>query len=79
MNRPSELGSLNGDGADSSAHDSAARRSTDQIDPYALIERRKLINTEPHDAVVFALRAQRRSRAHRRGVDGAHISSPARR
>ena len=64
MNRPSELGSLNGEHADSSAHDSAARRATDQIDPYALIERaEKLINTEPHDAVVFALRAQNVARA----------------
>lgn len=60
MNRPTEpLGSLNGEGADSSA-----RRATDQIDPYALIERaEKLINTEPHDAVVFALRAQSVARA----------------
>ena len=64
MNRPSELGSLNGEHADNSAHDSAARRATDQIDPYALIERaEKLINTEPHDAVVFALRAQNVARA----------------
>ncbi|MEP6607211.1 MAG: diguanylate cyclase [Burkholderiaceae bacterium] len=70
MNRSSEpLGSANGFGADDAAHDSAARRATDQIDPYALIERaEKLINTEPHDAVVFALRAQSVARA--RSADG---------
>jgi diguanylate cyclase (GGDEF)-like protein len=44
--------------------DPAARRATDQIDPYALIERaERLLNTEPHDAVVFALRAQSVARA----------------
>jgi hypothetical protein len=44
--------------------DPVARRATDQIDPYALIERaEKLLNTEPHDAVVFALRAQSVARA----------------
>jgi diguanylate cyclase (GGDEF)-like protein len=44
--------------------DPVARRATDQIDPYALIERaERLLNTEPHDAVVFALRAQSVSRA----------------
>jgi hypothetical protein len=49
--------------------DPAARRSTDQIDPYALIERaERLLNTEPHDAVVFALRAQSVARA--RTADG---------
>ncbi len=63
MNRQTEpLGSLRE--ADGSAHDQGTRRSTDQIDPYALIERaEKLINTEPHDAVVFALRAQSVARA----------------
>lgn len=46
------------------AHDPVARRATDQIDPYALIERaEKLLHTEPHDAVVFALRAQSVARA----------------
>ncbi|MDQ3215001.1 MAG: diguanylate cyclase [Pseudomonadota bacterium] len=66
MNRPSEpLEPVDA----MSAHDSAARRATDQIDPYALIERaEKLINTEPHDAVVFALRAQSVARA--RTADG---------
>jgi diguanylate cyclase (GGDEF)-like protein len=45
-------------------YDPAARRATDQIDPYALIERaERLLNTEPHDAVVFALRAQSVARA----------------
>jgi diguanylate cyclase (GGDEF)-like protein len=49
--------------------DPAARRATDQIDPYALIERaERLLNTEPHDAVVFALRAQSVARA--RTADG---------
>ena len=52
---------------DLTAHDPldpVARRATDQIDPYALIERaERLLNTEPHDAVVFALRAQSVSRA----------------
>jgi diguanylate cyclase (GGDEF)-like protein len=49
--------------------DPVARRSTDQIDPYALIERaERLLNTEPHDAVVFALRAQSVARA--RTADG---------
>jgi diguanylate cyclase (GGDEF)-like protein len=44
--------------------DPVARRATDQIDPYALIERaERLLNTEPHDAVVFALRAQSVARA----------------
>ena len=51
-------------GADAVLHEQAARRASDQIDPYALIERaEKLINTEPHDAVVFALRAQSVARA----------------
>ena len=65
MNRPSEpLRSLNHSDEHGSAHDAATRRATDQIDPYALIERaEKLINTEPHDAVVFALRAQSVARA----------------
>jgi diguanylate cyclase (GGDEF)-like protein len=49
--------------------DPVARRATDQIDPYALIERaERLLNTEPHDAVVFALRAQSVARA--RTADG---------
>ncbi len=62
MNRPGEP--LRQQGADGSAHEQAARRASDQIDPYALIERaEKLINTEPHDAVVFALRAQSVARA----------------
>lgn len=66
MNRPSEP--LEPASA-TSADDSATRRATDQIDPYALIERaEKLINTEPHDAVVFALRAQSVARA--RTADG---------
>ena len=66
MNRPSEP--LEPAGM-SNADDSATRRATDQIDPYALIERaEKLINTEPHDAVVFALRAQSVARA--RTADG---------
>ena len=44
--------------------DPVARRATDQIDPYALIERaERLLNSEPHDAVVFALRAQSVARA----------------
>jgi len=44
--------------------DSGARRVTDQIDPYALIERaERLLSIEPHDAVVFALRAQSVARA----------------
>jgi diguanylate cyclase (GGDEF)-like protein len=44
--------------------DSGARRVTDQIDPYALIDRAEgLLNTNPHDAVVFALRAQSVARA----------------
>jgi diguanylate cyclase (GGDEF)-like protein len=42
----------------------AARRATDQIDPQALIDRaERLLNTDPHDAVVFALRAQSVARA----------------
>ena len=41
-----------------------ARRATDQIDPHALIDRAEgLLNTDPHDAVVFALRAQSVARA----------------
>ena len=70
MNRASEPSDhLNGIGADGMGLDSASRRATDQIDPYALIERaEKLINTEPHDAVVFALRAQSVARA--RTADG---------
>jgi diguanylate cyclase (GGDEF)-like protein len=41
-----------------------ARRATDQIDPQALIDRaERLLNTDPHDAVVFALRAQSVARA----------------
>lgn len=69
MNHPgAPLGSINVTG-DGSLHDSSARRASDQIDPYALIERaEKLINTEPHDAVVFALRAQSVARA--RTADG---------
>jgi diguanylate cyclase (GGDEF)-like protein len=44
--------------------DPVARRATDQIDPYALIERaERLLNSEPHDAVAFALRAQGVARA----------------
>jgi diguanylate cyclase (GGDEF)-like protein len=71
MNRPSEPLTSAQVGGDSQldGHDHAARRATDQIDPYALIERaEKLINTEPHDAVVFALRAQSVARA--RTADG---------
>ncbi|MGZ9076638.1 MAG: hypothetical protein ACXW13_12780, partial [Burkholderiaceae bacterium] len=65
MNHPSKpLRSLNDSSENGSTHDGGARRATDQIDPYALIERaEKLINTEPHDAVVFALRAQSVARA----------------
>jgi hypothetical protein len=38
-----------------------ARRVTDQIDPYALIDRaERLLSTDPHDAVMFALRAARK-------------------
>ncbi|HVE89988.1 MAG TPA: diguanylate cyclase [Burkholderiaceae bacterium] len=62
MNRSSEP--LGQQGANGSVHEPGARRASDQIDPYALIERaEKLINTEPHDAVVFALRAQSVARA----------------
>ena len=62
MNRPSEP--LQPQGVNGTAHEQGARRASDQIDPYALIERaEKLINTEPHDAVVFALRAQSVARA----------------
>ncbi|HVG04890.1 MAG TPA: diguanylate cyclase [Burkholderiaceae bacterium] len=62
MNRASEP--LGQQGANGSVHEAGARRASDQIDPYALIERaEKLINTEPHDAVVFALRAQSVARA----------------
>ena len=44
MNRPSEPVPLHG--ADAAAHEQAARRASDQIDPYALIERaEKLIDT----------------------------------
>jgi diguanylate cyclase (GGDEF)-like protein len=44
--------------------DAVARRVTDQIDPYALIERaERLLNSDPHDAVMFALRAQSVARA----------------
>ena len=66
MNHPSEpLRSPNDSGENGFTPDGGARRATDQIDPYALIERaEKLINTEPHDAVVFALRAQSVDRAH---------------
>lgn len=68
MNHPSEpLRSVTG--AEHEAEHDGSRRATDQIDPYALIERaEKLINTEPHDAVVFALRAQSVARA--RTADG---------
>lgn len=41
-----------------------ARRVTDQIDPYALIDRaERLLDTDPRDAVMFALRAQSVARA----------------
>jgi len=41
-----------------------ARRATDQIDPYALIDRaERLLDTDPRDAVMFALRAQSVARA----------------
>ena len=44
--------------------DPVARRATDQVDPYALIERAEgLLGSDPHDAVVFALRAQAVARA----------------
>jgi tetratricopeptide (TPR) repeat protein len=44
--------------------DPAARRATDQVDPYALIERAEaLLGSDPHDAVVYALRAQAVARA----------------
>jgi diguanylate cyclase len=46
------------------AAEPGARRVTDQIDPYALIDRaERLLGTDPHDAVVFALRAQSVARA----------------
>lgn len=49
---------------ESTATGDAARRATDQIDPLALVERAEgLLNTDPHDAVVFALRAQSVARA----------------
>lgn len=44
--------------------DRGARRVTDQIDPYALIDRaERLLDTDPRDAVMFALRAQSVARA----------------
>lgn len=44
--------------------DPVARRATDQVDPYALIERaEQLLYSEPHEAAVFALRAQSVARA----------------
>ena len=50
--------------ADSVGSEPTARRVTDQIDPYALIDRaERLLNTNPHDAVMFALRAQSVARA----------------
>jgi hypothetical protein len=50
--------------ADSVGSEPTARRVTDQIDPYALIDRaERLLNTNPHDAVMFALRAQSGARA----------------
>jgi hypothetical protein len=58
--------------------DPVARRSTDQIDPYALIERaERLLNTEPHDAVVFALRAQSAPGARPRTRWRAHFHCPS--
>jgi diguanylate cyclase len=51
-------------GSDAAGGESTARRVTDQIDPYALIDRaERLLNTDPHDAVMFALRAQSVARA----------------
>jgi diguanylate cyclase (GGDEF)-like protein len=50
--------------SESSGSELNARRATDQIDPHALIDRAEgLLNTDPHDAVVFALRAQSVARA----------------
>ena len=50
--------------ADALGSEPTARRVTDQIDPYALIDRaERLLNTNPHDAVMFALRAQSVARA----------------
>ena len=50
--------------ADALGTELTARRVTDQIDPYALIDRaERLLNTNPHDAVMFALRAQSVARA----------------
>ena len=50
--------------ADTLGSEPTARRVTDQIDPYALIDRaERLLNTNPHDAVMFALRAQSVARA----------------
>ena len=47
-----------------SGEEPIARRVTDQIDPYALIDRaERLLSTDPHDAVMFALRAQSVARA----------------
>jgi len=46
------------------APDPVARRATDQVDPYALIERaERMLGSDPHDAVVLALRAQAVARA----------------
>jgi tetratricopeptide (TPR) repeat protein len=57
----------NSDRSSATSHSAAepnARRATDQIDPHALIDRAEgLLNTDPHDAVVFALRAQSVARA----------------
>ena len=51
-------------GSDTFGGEPNARRATDQIDPHALIDRAEgLLNTDPHDAVVFALRAQSVARA----------------
>ncbi|HQR20874.1 MAG TPA: diguanylate cyclase [Burkholderiaceae bacterium] len=50
--------------SESFGNEANARRATDQIDPHALIDRaERLLNTDPHDAVVFALRAQSVARA----------------
>ncbi len=50
--------------SDAAPGDRGARRVTDQIDPYALIDRaERLLDTDPRDAVMFALRAQSVARA----------------
>jgi len=68
MKRASAHPGLAGDGAvapeASSGGERGARRVTDQIDPYALIDRaERLLDTDPRDAVMFALRAQSVARA----------------